>query len=302
MKFKQLVKRRIFLLAVFLVLGLGSFFLGMNVPNIRAKIEEQRLAKKSAQDKAKYQKIADQVLPKEGFTLPISWGDLGPRLIEAGVIDAKKFEEAIKPTDEQKEILTKGSEAKIKIDSSNSQFVVDVLWALGLAQKSVVYKEGPIGTDYKGKEANFASTGGWTLAKGNAVNFLNRFDLIPLTGEQQIRVGEIAKNVYRPCCGNSTWFPDCNHGMAALAAIELLVSQGYSDEEVYKYILELNSFWFPDSYITLAVYFEGQGVSWDKVDAKKVLSSEFSSGMGAANIAKEVGPILGAPSGGSCGA
>jgi hypothetical protein len=48
-------------------------------------------------------------------------------------------------------------------------------------------------------------------------------DLIKLTPEQQKKVGEIAQNVYRPS-GNSTWFPDCNHGMAALAAIELMVA------------------------------------------------------------------------------
>lgn len=302
MKLKRNFRQRILLFATFLVLGLMAFFIGMATPNIKSKLQEAKLAKKTAEDKAIYEKITAEVLPKEGFTLPISWGDLGPKLIKAGVIDEKKFKEAIKPTDEQKEILTKETAVKIKIDSSNSQFVVDMLWALGLAQKSIVYTEGPLGKEYKDKVGNFASTGGWSLAKGAAVNYLNRLDLIPLTSEQQIRVGEIAKGVYRPCCGNSTWFPDCNHGMAALAAIELLVSQGYPDEEVYKYVLELNSFWFPDTYITSAIYFDRQGVSWDKVDAKKVLGSEFSSAMGAANIAKQVGPIPGAPTGGSCGA
>lgn len=28
------------------------------------------------------------------------------------------------------------------------------------------------------------------------------------------------------CCGNSTYFPDCNHGAAMLGFIELAVSQG----------------------------------------------------------------------------
>src|SRR3989344_6936808 len=248
--------------------------------------------------------LSEQVLPKDGFELPIEWGNIGPRLIELGVIDLAKFEGAVTMTDEQKEILTKGSDKRIKIDMGNGQYIVDNLWALGLAQKSKVYEEGPLGTEYKDRAGNFASTGGWNLAKGDAVNYLGKFDLIALTDEQQDRVSEIAKNVYRPCCGNPTWFPDCNHGMAALAAIELLVSQGLSDEEVYKNVLALNSFWFPSNYLTAATYFARQGVSWTDVDAKEILGSEYSSGQGAAEVFKKVGPLPYELEGigGSCGA
>lgn len=249
-------------------------------------------------------KLPEEVLPKEGFELPVAWGNMGPRLIELGVIDLAKFEGAVTMTDEQKEILTKGSDKKIKIDMSNGQYVVDILWALGLAQKSKVYEEGPLGTEYKDKAGNFASTGGWSLAKGDAVNYLGKFDLIPLTDAQQEKVAEIAKNVYRPCCGNSTWFPDCNHGMAALAAIELMVSQNLSDEEIYKNVLGLNSFWFPSSYLTAATYFARQGTAWADVDAKQVLGQEYSSGQGAAEVFKKVGPLPYELKGvgGSCGA
>ena len=235
--------------------------------------------------------LPEQVLPKDGFELPVEWGDMGPRLIALGVIDLAKFEGAVKMTDEQKEILTKGSDKKMKIDMSNGQYVVDILWALGLAQKSIVYEEGPLGKEYKDKQGNFASTGGWNLAKGDAVNYLGKFDLIPLTDEQQDKVAEIAKGVFRPCCGNPTWFPDCNHGMAALAAIELMVSQGLSDDEIYKNVLALNTFWFPSNYLTAATYFARQGVSWDKVSAKEVLGAEYSSGQGAAEVFKKVGPL-----------
>jgi hypothetical protein len=47
-------------------------------------------------------------------------------------------------------------------------------------------------------------------------------DLIPLTAEQQALVEEVAAEIYRPCCNNSTLFPDCNHGMAMLGFLELL--------------------------------------------------------------------------------
>lgn len=297
------MKQRILLLVAFLTVGVAGLALGANLPKFQDAFKKVAEEKKLEEEKGRIEKLTGQVLPKEGFELSVSWGDFGMQLIKKGVIDPAKFEEAVSLTDEQKKILTQGSDQKIKIDSSNSQFVVDMLWALGLAQKSIVYDEGPFGKEYKNEQGNFASTGGWTLAKGDAVKYLNKFDLIPLTAEQQKLVGEIAKNVYRPCCGNSTWFPDCNHGMAALAAIELMVAKGMPEEDIYKEVLKLNSFWFPDTYLTTAVYFDRAGTPWDKVNAKEVLGDKYSSGQGAADITKKVGPLPGSDaSGGSCGA
>jgi len=304
MKIKSfLSKDKLIIVVAFIALGLSGLFLGMNLPKINSKIQETIAAKKAEKEKAQLQRLAEMVLPKDGFSLSFSWGDMGPKLIKLGVIDSAKFEQALTLSDEQKEVLEKGKDGPVKIDGANGQFVVDMLWALGLAQKSIVYDQGPLGTQYKSQQGNFASTGGWSLAKGDAVAYLNKFDLIPLTDEQQQRVGEIAKNVYRPCCGNSTWFPDCNHGMAALAAIELMVSQNLPDDEIYRNVLRLNSFWFPDTYLTAAVYFSRQGTDWDKVDAKTVLGQDYSSYSGATDIAKKVGPLpFNEVIGGSCGA
>lgn len=246
--------------------------------------------------------VEKEVLPEAGVELPIPWGDIGPRLIALGVIDEAKFKKAVKLTPGQEEILTKGSDSKITINATNGQFVVDMLWALGLAQKSVVYEEGPMGKEYKKEAGNFASTGGWSLARGEAMGHLNRYDLISLTPEQQKKVGEIAQNVYRPCCGNSTWFPDCNHGMAALAAIELMVAANVDEATIYRKLLGLNSFWFADSYLSVATYFARQGTPWSTVDAKAVLGKEYSSAQGAQDIAKKVGQLPNRPTrGGSCG-
>ncbi|KKQ53133.1 hypothetical protein A2865_01390 [Candidatus Woesebacteria bacterium RIFCSPHIGHO2_01_FULL_39_17] len=247
--------------------------------------------------------LPNQVLPEEGFELPISWGDIGPKLVSLGVIESGKFEKAVEMTDAQKEILLKGSSVAIKIDSASSQFVVDMLWAFGLAQKSKVYDEGPMGKEYAKDVGNFASTGGWSLAKGDAVTYLNKYDLIPLTRQQQDKVAEISKYVFRPCCGNPTWFPDCNHGMAALAAIELMVYQGIPETEIYKNVLKLNSFWFPSHYLTLGTYFARQGISWDKIDARLALSEEYSSGQAAGKLLQKVGPLpFDTKFGGGCGA
>lgn len=248
-------------------------------------------------------KLENQVVPEAGFTIPVSWRDLGKRLVDAGVINLPEFKKVVKMTPEQEQILTEGSDEKITINRTNSQFVVDLLWALGLAQKSIVYTDGPLGKEYANDQGGFASTGGWNLARGDAVQYLNKFDLIPLTADEQMKVGEIAKNVYRPCCGNSTWFPDCNHGMAALAVIELLVSAQIPEKDIYRYVLGFNSFWFADSYLTTATYFARQGIPWDKIDAKEVLGEKYSSGQGSREISKKVGPLPNRPSsGGSCGA
>lgn len=242
------------------------------------------------------------VLPQEGIELPVSWGTLGKQLVDAGVINLPEFRKVVQMTPEQDNILTVGSDERIRIDHTNGQFVVDLLWALGLTQRSIVYEQGPLGQEYKGEQGNFASTGGWNLARGDAVGYLGKYALIPLTEEQQKRVGEIAQNVYRPCCGNSTWFPDCNHGMAALAAIELMVSAGVPERDIYRYVLALNSFWFPDTYLTTATYFARQGTAWKDVDAKMVLGPEYSSAQGAGLVAQKVGPLPYATnSGGSCG-
>lgn len=247
--------------------------------------------------------LPEKVTPASGFTLPVIWGDIGPRLSELGVIDTEKFGKAVSLNQSQRSILTSGSYDFITIDAQSSQFVVDVLWALGLAQKSIVYTKGPMGTQYADSAGTFASTGGWTLARGNAMDYYNKFEIIPLSSEQQERVMSIAENVFRPCCGNHTAFPDCNHGMAALAAIELMVSQNMPDEQVYKNILKLNSFWFPQTYITAATYFERQGIKWEDADAKMILGSEFSSGKGAAELAQKVGPLpYIKQAAGSCGA
>ena len=50
---------------------------------------------------------------------------------------------------------------------------------------------------YKGA-GNFASTGGWTLAKGSAMDHYNMHSLVTLTAEQQALVDRVSRGIYRP--------------------------------------------------------------------------------------------------------
>lgn len=252
------------------------------------------------------QNLTAQVLPASGYTTQLKWGDLVKRLVETGAIDEAKYREIFKsPADgaAEMDLLTGDTGKFISINSNNSRFVVNTLWALGLTQKSQVLDEGPMQTSGS-DPANFASTGGWTIGKKDAMQLYSSQELIKLSAEEQERVQQIAENVYRPCCGNSTAFPDCNHGMAALGYIELAVAAGLSEEQIYKDLLAFNSFWFPQTYVEMAVYFEkNQTLTWDKVDPKLALSQEYSSAQGAQKVTQAVQNVPGLRSkGGSCGA
>jgi len=114
---------------------------------------------------------------------------------------------------------------------------------------------------------------------------------VDLTEKQWDLVEKIASNIYRPCCNNPTHFPDCNHGMAMLGLIELLVANNVAEEEIYDIALSVNSYWFPDAYLTIAKYMEQSGVQWSEVDAKKVLGEAYSSASGIGKIRAAVEPV-----------
>ena len=134
-----------------------------------------------------------------------------------------------------------------------------------------------------------ASTGGWTLAKGSGAQHLNSMSLVQLTTEQEVRVADIARHIYRPCCNNETYFPDCNHGAAMLGYIELAVAQGLTTAQVYKNALVLNAYWFQQNYTALATYLKAKRkLDWKDVDPVVALSAMYSSGQGSGAVVAEL--------------
>lgn len=250
--------------------------------------------------------LTQQVTPKEGFTVDLKWADTGVKLVKAGGIDIAKYRKnyADPRYEELLKYLTENQDRGITINQENAYFWVNTLWALGLTQKSDVLDKGVMGTQYRKDLGNFASTGGWTLGAKDAVKLYSSSEIIPLTKEQQVLVEKISAGIYRPCCGNPTSFPDCNHGMAILGLIELLASQGFTEDEIYKAALAFNSYWFPQTYIDLAYYFQTkESTPWEGVDPKRALSAQFSSAQGYQAVKQQIENIPGAPSrGGSCGA
>ncbi|MDO8552288.1 MAG: hypothetical protein Q7S01_02020 [bacterium] len=269
--------------------------------------------------------IEEAVLPAKGVKLPVVWGDLGARLVEAGAIDPvalKQVYESRGPStgesadfvawpaattggsfpSEYEKLLSGRTNGELTIDGNNAGYLLNLLWAFGLANENPILgdKTEMMNPAYGGA-GNFASTGGWTIAKGGAMEHYGKHALVALTEEQQELVDRVSRNIYRPCCGNSTHFPDCNHGMAMLGLLELMAAQGMSEENMYKYALKVNSYWFPDTYLTMAEYMQGKGIDWKKVSPREMLGVNYSSAAGFRNILSQVSAPAQGGGGSGCG-
>ncbi len=280
----------------------------LNLPNNQQKTALAAQKKVQAQATT----LEKEVIPAKGVELPVSWNDLGKKLTDAGVIDKAKFKKLYQDrnewNDEYEKLLSGNNPEKIVMTQENSAFLLNMLWALGLSQNSPILFDktemmNPQYSKDRAPASGFAATGGWSLAIGNAMDHYGKHNFFNLTPEQQALVDKMSRGIYRPCCGNSTHFPDCNHGMAMLGLLELMASQGASEQDMWKAALAVNSYWFPDTYVTIASYMKDKkGVEWKNVNPQEVLGVDYSSGQGYRNISSQVTPVSGSSKGGSgCG-
>ena len=297
-RIRQIAWMVIGLLVIFL-LGLGSGYLKWGQDETAEARQQEQLAA-----------LHEQVNPPDGFALSVSYGSLGPRLVEAGVIDydafAAIYENSGNPlSTEQIEILKNGSDGEIVIDADNAHFLLNFFWAVGLANQNSILTEGPMVQNSDGQVERFASTGGWSLATKPVTEFYASMDLIRLTAAQQKLVEEVAAGIYRPCCNNHTLFPDCNHGMAMLGVLQLMASKGATAEEMFEAAKYINAYWFPQQTLETAIYLQlNENVDFKDADAKLVVSEKFSSGSGASMVHQDLqtkGLLKQSPGqGGSC--
>ena len=221
--------------------------------------------------------LEEAVLPSAGVVLPMTWGNMGSQLVSTGAIDAVRFKQLYLDggvfSDEYKNLLTGTQNGKLKITKENAGYLLNLFWALGLASKNPVLDAGEMRDPAYGGAENFASTAGWTMAKGDAMNHYSKHVFFTLTPQQQALVDKVSRGIYRPCCGNSTHFPDCNHGMAMLGLLELMASQGANEQDMWKAALAVNSYWFPDTYLTIAAYMQNKGIAWKDVQPQEMLGN-----------------------------
>ncbi len=252
-----------------------------------------------------------QISLPDSYQLPVSFGDIGPRLLAAGAINydhfVQTYERAGQALNEvQLAILEKGSDVPVVINQDNAYFLLNFLWALGLTNQNPLLDEGPLMEYSEGDIGRFASTGGWSIGMRPATELYSSKALISLTSEQQTRLENVAYNVYRPCCNNHTAFADCNHGMAMLGLLELIAGQGASEDEMFEAAKYVNSFWYPQQALETAVFFQTtMDLDYDQVDGRMAVGPEVFSGSGFQSVHEWLannGQLEQTPNGGgSCG-
>ncbi len=296
----------IFLLFTFLA-GNGSGFL---INEQRHTKKELSRASQEAQRTSELVHMARQVNPPDGYAIKAHFGDVGPKLLASGAINYAAFlevyERAGAPlTETQLAILAEGSDDPIAIHKENAYFLLNFFWALGITNQNSILTVGPMVTNSQGQVENFASTGGWSIAEKPIRELYASTEIVSLTADQQEHLEHVTQNVFRPCCNNSTHFPDCNHGMAMLGLLQLMASQEATEDEMFEAAKYFNAFWYPGQTMELATFFKAaMDLDFSEVDARQVVSKNISSGSGYQEVRQWLasnGLLQQNPSGGSCG-
>lgn len=227
-----------------------------------------------------YGDIPEQVIPAEGIRTSVSFGDAIQKVIAAGALDPEKLRSNARSKAELpdwvEKVLSGPSKEPIILSLNTAPFLLNLFWPLGLSTKAQFNQTSPINSL---KLPSFASTGGWTLGQApNGSVYFNNVESLHLTEDQEKTVRGIAQSVFRPCCDNSTFFQDCNHGSALLGLVELAASHGATADELYRIALAANSYWFPDHYTKTALYMAlYEGRRWRDVSPQLILGPRFSS-------------------------
>jgi len=233
-----------------------------------------------AEENKDYKALVEEILPTAGFISPIVFGDSILALVQSGAIDPDKFVALYEKRGGlpawAKELFIKPSTDPILFNAETAPILLNLLWPLGIANKTIFNEKSPLNGEGL---ANFASTGGWKLSKeGSGADYFNKVAAVPLNSTQEELVYEMATKIYRPCCGNDTFYQDCNHGSALLGLLELGAAQGMTKEDLYRSALAANSYWYPKNYILTSLYFdEIAKTPWMKVSPEVMLSKRYSS-------------------------
>jgi hypothetical protein len=297
-------------LIILITFFLGNFS-GYLYNERRSTGRQQEQASPAAHTESDMAQMARQVNPPDGYQLNASFGDIGPRLLAAGAMEYDVFlqvyEKSGAPLNPaQQEILKNGSSEQVIINRENAYFLLNFFWALGLTNKNPILTEGPMVTKSQGQIENFASTGGWSIAAKPIKELYASAEIISLTAEQQEHLDHVAQNVYRPCCNNPVHFPDCNHGMAMLGLLQLMASQGATEDEMFEAAKYVNAFWYPSQNLEVAAFFKASmNLDFDDVEPRQIVGRNISSGSGYQSVRQWLdasGLLNQTPGGGaSCG-
>lgn len=225
----------------------------------------------------------DAVLPSGGNRTTVVFGDSLLRLVRAGAIDPAKFSALYAARgglpDWVRRLFESSSSEPILISSATAPYLLNLLWPLGLATKTRFNADSPL----SGKQLpTFASTAGWRLGRaGTGAAYFNRVATLQLSAEQEARALAVARKTFRPCCNNSAFFQDCNHGSAMLGMLELGAAQNLSERELYSLAKVANGYWYPAQYVEMALFFATvEDTPWKDVDPATTVGAGFASASG----------------------
>jgi hypothetical protein len=154
--------------------------------------------------------LAAQVELPASYPLPVGFGQLGPRLVAAGVIDPKAFAAALAVGDhpitpEQQALIEQGSDSPVVLEAGNAQFVLNFLWAVGLANQNPILLQGRMQEDGSEQVLRYASTAGWTLAAKPIAEVYAALPLTTLRSVFQVAREQVeAEKVPAACSGQVT--------------------------------------------------------------------------------------------------
>lgn len=79
-------------------------------------------------------------------------------------------------------------------------------------------------------------------------------------------------------------FPDCNHGAAELALIEMMASQGFNESQMFVVLQEFLSEYFPQNMFEVGVVYASHGINFSSVPANMAVGRTLFSASGSQNV------------------
>jgi len=226
--------------------------------------------------------LAAEVIPVAGVVLPVSFGDSVWRLVQGGAIVPAKLDRLYAARGGlprwARTLLSEGSADPIRVSAETAPVLLDLLWPLGLANRAAFNERSPLNGPGLGR---FASTGGWTLGTRPGGELFNTVEAVHLDAARERVVVAAARKSFRPCCDNSAFFQDCNHGSALLGLYQLAAAQGASSADLFRIGKLANSYWYPQHYLAAAIYFRRvEELGWTEVDPARLMGRRYSSASG----------------------
>lgn len=233
--------------------------------------------------KAPFRDVTEEVLPRDGVSTGVFFGDALQKVIAADVLMPAKFRSAYAKKGGMPPwvaaLLAGPSNVPIRLTAATATDLLNLLWPIGLATRAPFNADSPTNGPHLPR---LASTAGWTLGReANGAAYFDKVDALTLNPARAALVRQVAERTYRPCCDNSALFQDCNHGSAMLGLLELAASQGMGKAKLEQVALAANSFWFPREYLKTALFFTiFEQRSWEELAPEELLGPRYSSASG----------------------